>query len=137
MNFIYLACPYTHPDADIRNNRVEQAGIVAGKLMMDGRTVYSPITHGHALVDHLPPATTKQHRFWMDQCLPFMRAASAMYLIPMHGWRLSKGVQEELVYFHLHRKPIWFLHGERTWNFDKITPADLTHWQAHMHKIEL
>lgn len=137
MSFVYLACPYTHPDLPIRQDRVERAGMVAGKLMMDGRTVYSPITHGHALSEHLAPATVKQHRFWMDQCFPFMRAASTLYVIPMHGWRLSKGVQEELTYFHLNRKPIVFLTGERTWNFDKLTLVDLNRWGAGTYKLEL
>ena len=53
---IYLACPYTHPDEVTRNTRVELASIIAAKLMCEGHVVFSPITHGHYVADHLPPA---------------------------------------------------------------------------------
>ena len=53
---IYLACPYTHPDADIRAFRFEKANQAAAKLMWEGKFVYSPISHTHpiALAGNLP-----------------------------------------------------------------------------------
>ena len=62
---IYLACPYTHPDEVTRNTRVEFASIIAAKLMCEGHVVFSPITHGHHIADHLPPAKLHSHEFWM------------------------------------------------------------------------
>ena len=46
---IYLACPYTHPDADVRAFRFEKANQAAAKLMGEGKFVYSPISHTHPI----------------------------------------------------------------------------------------
>lgn len=126
----YLACPYSHPDEPIRNSRVELATLVAAKMMQERLAVYSPITHGHAIAEHLPPATTKQHEFWMRHCRAFMEVSSELFLLPMHGWRLSRGVREELDYFHASGRPVTFLDLPRSWNLDKIGTADLAPWKA-------
>lgn len=127
---IYLACPYSHPDAEIRNSRVELASLVAAKLMQQGTPVYSPITHGHAVAQHLPPAVSADHRFWMRHCKPFMEAAREIMVLPMHGWRLSKGVQEELDYFYQSARAVTFLELPRSWNLDKVRHEDLDKWRA-------
>lgn len=109
MSIIYLAAPYTHASPRIRAERVELASLAAARLMQLGHVVFSPITHGHHVADHLPSKLAVQHRFWMDQCEPFMRACSTLIVLPLEGWRTSKGVHEELLHFHIARKPIRFI----------------------------
>lgn len=109
MTIVYLAAPYTHQSARVKAERVELASLAAARLMQLGHVVYSPITHGHRVADHLPLTTAGQHRFWMAQCEPFMRACSRLVVLPLDGWRMSKGVQEELLHFHIARKPIDFI----------------------------
>lgn len=124
-NIIYLACPYTHSDPTIQRDRVELASMVAAKLMSDGAIVYSPITHGHAIAQHLAPAVSRRHDFWMEQCLPFLAMAKELIILPMPGWRLSKGVNQELVEFRKTGLPVLFVRGPKVWQLDQLTDHDL------------
>jgi hypothetical protein len=49
MSKIYLACPYTHKDPKVVDMRFETVTKVAGRLLLDGHIVYSPITHCHTI----------------------------------------------------------------------------------------
>lgn len=107
--FIYLACPYTSPDREVRQTRVEVASVVAAGLAVAGKAVYSPITHGHSMSQHLPPSLLDKHDFWMNQCLPILAAADELWLLPLSMWDYSKGVAEELAFAHEHGIPIKFI----------------------------
>ena len=96
---------YTHPDEVTRNTRVELASIIAAKLMCEGHVVFSPITHGHQVADHLPPAKLHSHEFWMAQCLPMLEDCDWMMVVPLHGWRESRGVAEEMAFAKVNRIP--------------------------------
>lgn len=105
---IYLACPYTHESGSVRANRKGLADRYAAKLAIHekGGAIFSPITHGTRLEPHLPPRIAKDHSFWMDQCYPLLRKADALYLLPLQGWRESKGVNMELKFAAEARIPI-------------------------------
>lgn len=109
MQKIYLAAPYTHPDAVVRNTRAELASIVAARLMEAGYVVFSPITHGHSVADHLPPQKASSHEFWMGQCLPMLASCDWMLVLPIDGWRESRGLAEERQFATLFSIPtfIW------------------------------
>ncbi len=47
---IYLASPYTHVDAAVRESRFDAACLAMSTLMRAGLSVYSPIVHSHPLV---------------------------------------------------------------------------------------
>lgn len=93
--FIYLASPYTHPEAATRESRVKEATRVAAFLMRKGHTVFSPITHGHAVAEHLPPALAEDHEFWMRQCRPMLEVSDVLIILPLPGWHQSAGIREE------------------------------------------
>ena len=46
---IYLACPYSHPDNNVREHRFKMANRAAAKLMGEGHIIYSPISHTHPI----------------------------------------------------------------------------------------
>lgn len=94
--FVYLACPYTSPDPDVQLQRMELASIVAARIMQNGFAVYSPITHGHHIAQHLPIGLEAGHAFWMAQCLPIVAKADALIVLPMAGWRQSSGLRDEM-----------------------------------------
>lgn len=115
--FIYLACPYTSPDPEVRQTRVEVASVIAAGLAVAGKAVYSPITHGHPMSQHLPPRLLKDHDFWMGQCLPILAAADELWLLPMEGWSVSRGVREELAFAEQHGIPVKFIsHLPEPWD---------------------
>jgi hypothetical protein len=94
----YLACPYTHPEADVRNAREAEATKATAFLIKNLQVaVYSPITHGHRIADHLPSDLRTHSDFWLDQCLPILRKCACMYILQIPGWEKSSGIAKELV----------------------------------------
>lgn len=106
---IYLAAPYTHPDPDIRAQRAHTITRIAAGLATQGHTVFSPITHGAGLQQHLPPYIELDHEFWMQQCLPLVRACTRILIIPLDGWTDSAGIKREVEEALAHGKPVGML----------------------------
>jgi hypothetical protein len=52
---IYLASPYSHPDAFVRERRFQAACEAAARLMQDGHHVFSPIAHSLTIAVHGVP----------------------------------------------------------------------------------
>lgn len=96
MTKIYLACPYTHEDAKIREYRFGMANVQAGYLMKVGYVVFSPITHGHAIEKDYDRLKGKDWRFWQTQCFPFLEWADEVHVMKLNGWKESVGVQAEI-----------------------------------------
>lgn len=95
----YLACPYTDADPVVRQARVDAASLVAANMMSrDGLVVFSPITHGHAVDAYLPRRLSASHEFWMGQCLPVLSACSSLVILPLPGWRDSRGLAVEVAW---------------------------------------
>ena len=92
----YLACPYTHDSHSHRWARARLASEIAAHFMSHDDVVFSPITHGHHIEPHLPPDLGSSHDFWMSQCLPMVQWADQVILLPLQGWRESRGVTMEL-----------------------------------------
>lgn len=97
MSFIYLACPYSSPDPEVRLARRTFATKVAAFLMEEHQeVVFSPITHGHEIAEHLPAHLLLDHEFWMKQSLPYIRVCRAVVVLGIPGWDESAGVRKEL-----------------------------------------
>lgn len=92
---IYLAAPYTHPDPAIQQARFEAITAKAASLMR-ASLVFSPITYGHPF-GQLGLMKT-DHETWTDFNRYMLNACHSMYLLPLPGWRQSKGVAWELDY---------------------------------------
>lgn len=82
---IYLGCPYSHSDSQVRAWRVEQATIYAAKLANAGKLVYSPITHGFALVEVLP-VLDRRINYWQRHSLKMLRACDSLNVLMLDGW---------------------------------------------------
>lgn len=108
-NLIYLAQPYTHPDELVRQTRHAAARATAARMMDTGKTVFSPIVHGVGLEQRLAPRNRTNHEFWMRQCLAILRRCEAMYVLPLVGWRDSRGLAEELTLCSMAQIPVTFL----------------------------
>lgn len=103
---IYLASPYSHPDASIREFRFREACRAAAKLMRCGKVVFSPIAHGHCICEHGLPT---DWRFWE----PFDRAqlerCDEVIVLMLEGWQQSTGVQAEIRIAAELGKPVRYL----------------------------
>ncbi len=90
---IYLASPYSHPDAGVRTSRYAQACRHAARLVRDGRIAYSPIVHSHPLAElGLPGDWT----YWAEHNRRMLTACDEVVVLALPGWTESQGVAAEL-----------------------------------------
>lgn len=102
--FVYLAAPLAHPSPTIQNDRIELASLAAAMLMERGLVVFSPLSHCYRIKQHF--TREPDHDFWMRQDLRILHACDELFVLPLDGWRESKGVAMEIDYFTSHKRPI-------------------------------
>jgi len=126
MKLLYLAAPYSHQSAAVREWREGLSTSTAALIMqITGQTVYSPLTHGHRIAPHLPNELLLDHEFWMRQCLPILRMADELLVLPLEGWRESAGVRKEISVAQACLIPVNFLDLGPSDMFDCPQPAEL------------
>jgi hypothetical protein len=96
MEFIYLACPYTHPEKDEMEYRMNMATALAAELMLDGKNVFSPLTHSHYLCEYMPEEYQTDFDFWISRDLEIVDKCDTMYVLKLDGWENSRGVAAEI-----------------------------------------
>ena len=104
MTKIYLACPYSDPDPQVKQWRFVNVNAVAARLMAKGYLVFSPISHTHpiALAGDLPG----DWEFWAAYDKTFIDWCDELWVLTLDGWRESKGVQAEMALAKLAGKPV-------------------------------
>lgn len=90
---IYLASPYSHPDAAIRHQRFDAACHAAGEIMKLGHVVFSPIAHSHPIAER---GVEGNWDFWQKQDLPILDRCDVLTVLELDGWKESVGVQAEM-----------------------------------------
>ena len=107
---IYLACPYSHPDSNVREYRFMKANQAAANLMRDGHIVYSPISHTHpiAMEGDLP----LDWSYWQSVDEFYIRLCERVIVLELNGWKKSKGVQAEIEIARALDKPVEFTEAE-------------------------
>lgn len=104
---IYLACPYSSDDPEVMKIRFEAVSRVAASMMLDGKIVYSPVTHGGALgqFGKLP----SDFDYWKEHCLSFIGTwADEVHVLMLDGWQESKGVAAEVAWAEYLLMPITY-----------------------------
>lgn len=94
---IYLAAPYSHPRAFVREARVRLSDRVAARIAERGPVVFSPLTHSHRLA-----RWADNHQdldFWLRQDKEFLLWADELWILAIPGWEDSKGIAEEREFF--------------------------------------
>ncbi len=110
MNLIYLASPYMHEKPAIRWARAQESAFVAAKLMIQlDCAVYAPVASGDAVHLHIKEELRHDHEFWLARDLAILSRCDAIALLPLSGWRESKGVQRELAFSKAHVLPLYLL----------------------------
>lgn len=98
MKFIYLASPYSHQDASVREQRFWKACEKAAQYATKGIAVFSPIAHTHHMADFMPEEKRMDFDLWMKLDLPILKDASEIHVLCLDGWRSSRGVGREIEY---------------------------------------
>lgn len=102
----YLASPYSHPDAAVRQQRFEAACRVAAALIRRGHVVFSPIAHSHSIAQHGLPV---DWGFWERHDRRLLAACDELWVLKLDGWQHSRGVQAEIAIALALGKPVRFV----------------------------
>lgn len=90
----YLASPYSHPDPEVRRQRFEDVCRIAGRLMSQGKLIFSPIAHTHPIAEmgDLP----KGFDFWEEFDRAMLAACGELLILRLSGWQESQGIAAEI-----------------------------------------
>jgi len=105
---IYLAFPYSHPDAEVRQNRFSDCLLMADMLMTrTGFPVFAPIVYGHPFVELKRPGDFET---WRSLNLTMLAQwASVLIVGTAEGWMESRGVAAEIEAAIDHGKPTFLV----------------------------
>lgn len=107
---IYLAIPYSIYNDKEREYAFETANYIAYRYVMEGKTVFSPISHSHSIAKYGTPASFD---FWRKFDLEMLAVCKTLVVIMMPGWENSIGIKaeieeaERLGMFILYRHGAW------------------------------
>jgi len=118
--FVYLACPYSHPDKTVMEKRFRLANIIAGQLMQMDYLVFSPISHSHPIAD-VCNVDAIDYKFWLRQDAAIFIHCEIMMVLTIDGWKESYGVGRELEWAKTYDMPVVLVHidGERITGFSE------------------
>ena len=102
--FAYLATPYAHKTAYMRDLRAKAALRIVGFLMKNRLYVFSPIVHNHK-INQSGALKGWTHEDMMNYDAPFMTAASVLIVGTLPGWTQSMGIKKERITFNDLKKP--------------------------------
>ena len=116
---IYVACPYSDPDDNIRHARFKAVNALSAKLMNEGRFVFSPISHTHPIAEEggLPLGWD----FWETFDRLYLSKCDKLLVLCLDGWERSKGVTAEIAIAKELNLPIDYMNPE---NFEYIYPEN-------------
>ena len=106
---IYLASPYTHPDAAVRERRFLAAAIAVGIMAQRGELALSPIAHSHHAATLCGMGL--DWRAWQRLDLEQLRRCDALAVLTLPGWELSVGVRAEIAAARKMDKPVTYRRG--------------------------
>lgn len=106
MSIYYLASPYSHPSADVREGRFNDACVAAAALLRAGVNTFSPIAHSHpiATIGGIDP----HHECWYGYDLAYLPFCAGMIVLMLPGWEDSRGVAREIAEMQAAGKPVVF-----------------------------
>jgi hypothetical protein len=108
---IYLASPYSHRHAMVREHRYHDACVALANLLRDGHSAFSPIVHGHPLAMlGLPTDWSYWEAFDRDH----ISRCDQLAVLTIDGWESSVGVRAEIAIAEELGKPVWYLSLEAT-----------------------
>lgn len=89
----YLACPYSHTDPAVRQDRYRAANEATAALIRTYRwNVFSPITHSHPLA---LLGLDGDWSYWEHIDTDYLKMSCRMVILTLPGWKESVGIRHE------------------------------------------
>lgn len=110
---IYLACPFSHPDPEVKKKRFEIATKIAARYFSKGIHVFSPLTHCYPIEQVPETKLPGDWAFWAEYDERILSICDRVVVIAIDGWTASTGVQAEITIARRLGKPV-----------DYLTPAE-------------
>ena len=111
MTLVYLATPYSHPPASVRERRFLEVNRVAAGMMREGVHVFSPISHTHPIA--LAGELRWDWGYWKAYDQAMLRACGKLVVLMQDGWQESLGVQAEIALAAEIGVPVEYMDGKR------------------------
>ena len=94
-SLIFLASPYSHESAKVREIRYNDALEITTAILRRGRFIFSPIVFCHhiALQHKLP----KDAAYWEAYNEAMLKVCDELYILCINGIDTSKGVHREII----------------------------------------
>ena len=91
---IYLASPYSHPEASFREERFAQARKFVVEMIRENLVAFSPIVYAHGLaVEYNLP---KGVELWWPLNADMLRHSTELWVLKLDGWAESRGIALEI-----------------------------------------
>ena len=118
----YMASPYTKYGPGLPR-ACKDAANVAGRLLLNGIFVYSPIVHGHFLARCADIPT--RYDIWRPHNELMMARCDALIVARLPGWDKSVGVADEIAFFKKLGRPRYDIATESIFSVATLTPEQL------------
>lgn len=100
MRKIFLACPYSHADAAVVQQRFEQCNHVAATIIEAGHAVFSQVSMSHPINQAFAGKDSATiGKLWAPVDAVFMELLQELIVLDLPGWELSGGIKREMAFF--------------------------------------
>lgn len=103
----YLAVPYSNPDKSIILERFHKVNIATGKLLNEGKFVFSPISMSHPVAEDA--SLPSNWEYWLSYDELLLSRCDELIILMLDGWKESVGVTAEIEIAKRLGKPISYL----------------------------
>lgn len=103
---IYLAAPYSHPDKEIVQARMESIYRVMSTYMKKGEHILTPLFMHEVVLRHNLP---DDFVYWGKYCLDLLKRCDKMVVLTLPGWEFSNGVHKEIAFCNENNIPVEYI----------------------------
>lgn len=101
MRKIFLACPYSHTDAEVIHERFIKCNEVAATIVASGHCVFSQVSMSHPInLAFTGKDSAAIGKLWGPVDAVFMQAMEELIILDLPGWDLSSGIKREIELFN-------------------------------------
>jgi hypothetical protein len=104
---IFLACPYSHADLRVTEERFDACNRVAAHILESGAAVYSQVSMSHP-INLVLENTAKNDigKLWGPVDATFMNMLDELIVLDLPGWDASSGIKREIDFFRSKNKRV-------------------------------